>query len=213
MLVSTNKQSEVMEVEKRGTKERILEAATTLIVDNGYKETTTKDIAAAAGVSEMSVFRHYGSKQAILADIIRHYSFEYPIENGLREQLTWELEHDLVLLARMQYDFNLRNEKAILIRFKESRKLLEYGIDVKQDPTRLKQFFIDYFDEMYRRGRIVRADNEKLAIHFMSFNFGIFCNKLMDVYGPVSSVSKEEEVLFGAQCFARAIMPCAQRSM
>ena len=148
MLVSTNKQSEVMEVEKRGTKERILEAATTLIADNGYKETTTKDIAAAAGVSEMSVFRHYGSKQAILADIIRHYSFEYPIENGLREQLTWELEHDLVLLARMQYDFNLRNEKAILIRFKESRKLLEYGIDVKQDPTRLKQFFIDYFDEM-----------------------------------------------------------------
>ena len=62
-------------------------------------------------------------------------------------------------------------------------------------------------------GRIVRADNEKLAIHFMSFNFGIFCNKLMDVYGPVSSVSKEEEVLFGAQCFARAIMPCAQQSM
>ena len=111
MLVSTNKQSEVMEVEKRGTKERILEAATTLIADNGYTETTTKDIAAAAGVSEMSVFRHYGSKQAILADIIRHYSFEYPIENGLREQLTWELEHDLVLLARMQYDFNLRNEK------------------------------------------------------------------------------------------------------
>ena len=58
------------------------------------------------------------------------------------EQLTRELEHDLVLLARMQYDFNLRNEKAILIRFKESRKLLEYGIDVKQDPTRLKEFFM-----------------------------------------------------------------------
>ena len=53
MLVSTNKQSEVMEVEKRGTKERILEAATTLIADNGYKETTTKDIAAAAGVSDI----------------------------------------------------------------------------------------------------------------------------------------------------------------
>ena len=101
MLVSTNKQSEVMEVEKLSTKERILTAATNLIADNGYKETTTKDIALAAGVSEMSVFRHYGSKHAILAAIIQHYSFEYPIENGLREQLTWELEHDLVLLARM----------------------------------------------------------------------------------------------------------------
>ncbi len=205
MLVSTNTQSEVMKLEKQSTKERILEAATDLIADNGYKETTTKDIAMAAGVSEMSVFRHFGSKHVLLDAIIQHYSFEYPIEHGLREQLTWELEHDLVLLARMQYDFNLRNEKAILIRFKESRTLLAYGIDVKQDPTRLKEFFVEYFDEMYRLGKIVQADNEKLAIHFMSFNFGIFCNKLMDVYGPVSSVSKEEEVLFGAQCFARAI--------
>lgn len=206
MLVSTNTQSEVMKLEKQSTKERILEAATDLIADNGYKETTTKDIAMAAGVSEMSVFRHFGSKHVLLDAIIQHYSFEYPIEHGLREQLTWELEHDLVLLARMQYDFNLRNEKAILIRFKESRTLLAYGIDVKQDPTRLKEFFVEYFDEMYRLGKIVQADNEKLAIHFMSFNFGIFCNKLMDVYGPVSSVSKEEEVLFGAQCFARAIV-------
>ena len=206
MLVSTNTQSEVMKLEKQSTKERILEAATDLIADNGYKETTTKDIAMAAGVSEMSVFRHFGSKHVLLDAIIQHYSFEYPIEHGLREQLTWELEHDLVLLARMQYDFNLRNEKAILIRFKESRTLLAYGIDVKQDPTRLKEFFVEYVDEMYRLGKIVQADNEKLAIHFMSFNFGIFCNKLMDVYGPVSSVSKEEEVLFGAQCFARAIV-------
>ena len=52
MLVSTNKQSEVMEVEKLSTKERILTAATNLIADNGYKETTTKDIALAAGVHE-----------------------------------------------------------------------------------------------------------------------------------------------------------------
>lgn len=193
--------------ENLSTEEKIVEAATDSIAERGFKATTTKDIAMLAGVSEMSVFRHFGSKKAILAAIIHHYTFEYPIENGLREQLTWELETDLLLLARMQYEFNLKNEKAILIRFRESRKLVEYGIDVKEDPTRLKQFFIEYFDEMYRRGKIIRADNEKLAIHFMSFNFGLFCNKLMDVYGPITSVPKEEEVRFGAQCFARAIQP------
>lgn len=187
------------------TEEKILIAATGLIADRGFQGTTTKDIAHEAGVSEMSVFRHFGSKKAILQAIMKRYSFEYPIENGLREQLTWELEHDLLLLAQMQYSFNLRNEKAILIRFKESKKILEYGIDVKEDPTRLKKFFVEYFDEMYKRGKIIRADNEKLAIHFMSLNFGIFCNKLMDIYGPVTQISKEEEVRFGAGCFARAI--------
>ena len=129
------------------TEEKILAAATSLIADQGFQGTTTKDIAREAGVSEMSVFRHFGSKKAILQAIMRRYSFEYPIENGLREQLTWELEHDLLLLAQMQYTFNLQNEKAILIRFKESKKILEYGIDVKEDPTRLKKFFVEYFDE------------------------------------------------------------------
>jgi AcrR family transcriptional regulator len=194
-----------MQTENLSTREKILTAATTLIADKGFKETTTKDIAMASSVSEMSVFRHFGSKKAILAAIIQHYSFEYPIENGLEGQLTWELEHDILLLAKMQYELNLKNEKVILIRFKESRKLVEYGIDVKEDPTRLKNFLIKYFDEMSRRGKIIKGDNEKLAIHFMSFNFGLFCNKMMDVYGPITSVSKEEEIYFGAQCFARAI--------
>ncbi len=194
-----------MQTENVSTREKIIDAATILIADKGFKETTTRDIATASGLSEMSVFRHFGSKKAILMAIIQHYSFEYPIENGLKEQLTWELEHDILLLAKMQYEFNLKNEKAILIRFKESRKLVEYGIDVKENPTRLKNFLIEYFDEMYRRGKIIKEDNEKLAIHFMSFNFGLFCNKMMDVYGPITLVPKEEEIYFGAQCFARGI--------
>ena len=194
-----------MQTENVSTREKIIDAATILIADKGFKETTTRDIATASGLSEMSVFRHFGSKKAILMAIIQHYSFEYPIENGLKEQLTWELEHDILLLAKMQYEFNLKNEKAILIRFKESRKLVEYGIDVKENPTRLKKFLIEYFDEMYRRGKIIKEDNEKLAIHFMSFNFGLFCNKMMDVYGPITLVPKEEEIYFGAQCFARGI--------
>lgn len=194
-----------MQTENVSTREKIIDAATILIADKGFKETTTRDIATASGLSEMSVFRHFGSKKAILMAIIQHYSFEYPIENGLKEQLTWELEHDILLLAKMQYEFNLKNEKAILIRFKESRKLVEYGIDVKENPTRLKNFLIEYFDEMYRRGKIIKEDNEKLAIHFMSFNFGLFCNKMMDVYGPITLVPKEEEIYFGAECFARGI--------
>jgi len=194
-----------MQTENLSTQEKILQAATELIADKGFKETTTKDIAASAGVSEMSVFRHFGSKKAILAAIMKQYSFEYPIENGLREQLKWELEHDLLLLAEMQYHFNLRNEKAILIRFKESKNLLAFNIDVKKDPSLLKAFLLWYFDEMYARGKIFKADNEKLAIYFMSFNFGLFCDKMMAVYGPISTISKEEEIIFGAKCFARGI--------
>ena len=64
-----------MQIENVSTREKILAAATALIADKGFKETTTRDIAAASSVSEMSVFRHFGSKKAILLAIIQHYSF------------------------------------------------------------------------------------------------------------------------------------------
>jgi len=207
MLADTNNWESGRQMKTLSTREKILQAATELIVDQGFKETTTKDIAAAAGVSEMSVFRHFGSKKAILGEIMQQYSFEHPIENDLRERLRWDLEHDLLLLAEMQYNFNLRDEKAILIRFKESKNLLAFDIDVQTSPVLLKEFLIWYFDEMYAQGKIFKADNEKLAIHFMSFNFGLFCGKLMDIYGPISSVSKKEEIVFGVTCFARGIQP------
>jgi AcrR family transcriptional regulator len=197
-----------METENLSTKERILQAATGLIADQGFKETTTKDIALAAGVSEMSVFRHFGSKKTILADIMKRYSFEYPIGQGLKEQLIWELEPDLLLLARMQYHFNLRNEKAVLIRFKESRNLLELGMDMQHGTRSLKMFLISYFDEMRAQGKIIALDNEKLAAYFMSFNFGLFCSKMMSsVYGDIMSAGKEEEIRFGVQCFVHGITP------
>ena len=194
-------------MDKQATRERILEAATDLIAENGYKETTTKDIATKAGVSEMSVFRHFGSKKAILEAVNSRYTFNYPIEHGLKPKIQWDLDKDIYLFAKVQYEHNLKNEKAILIRFKESKKLIEYGIDVKDDPRQMKAFFKWYFDEMYKKGKLIKADNELLAVHFMGMNFGIFCNKMMDVYGAVSEISKEDEIRFGAACFAKSLKP------
>ncbi len=184
------------------TRDQILTAATELIAGRGFRGTTTKDIAAAAGVSEMSLFRCFGSKKALLAAIMERHTLAAPLTDSLREKLTWEPEHDLVLLAEIQYQQNRENEKALLIRFKEKERLAELGIDFKDDPRRLKAFLTEYFEEMQRRGRIVSADSERLAIYFMTLNLGIFCAQML---GPVSDVPAEEEVRFSARCFARGI--------
>src|SRR5512133_2109384 len=44
----------------------ILAAAAELIGERGYKGTTTRAIAEHAGVNEVTVFRHFGSKQGVL---------------------------------------------------------------------------------------------------------------------------------------------------
>ncbi|MDD1771586.1 MAG: TetR/AcrR family transcriptional regulator [Methanomassiliicoccales archaeon] len=57
---------------KTGTaKERILSSAFELFAEKGYGTTTTKDIAQRAGVNEVTVFRSFGSKEALFKEVIK----------------------------------------------------------------------------------------------------------------------------------------------
>jgi AcrR family transcriptional regulator len=48
---------------------RILQAALRLFAARGYEGTTTKDLAAAAGVAEGTLFRYFSNKKAILIEV------------------------------------------------------------------------------------------------------------------------------------------------
>ena len=54
------------------TRSRLLEAAAIAFSRGGYHGTTTAEIAAAAGVSEPTLFKHFGSKQALLTAALTH---------------------------------------------------------------------------------------------------------------------------------------------
>lgn len=56
------------------TRQRILDAARDVILTKGYEQSTTQEIAQAAGVAEGSVFSHFGSKQGLLTGLmVEHY--------------------------------------------------------------------------------------------------------------------------------------------
>ena len=50
------------------TRERLLAAALELFARKGFDATTVAEIAAAAGVTQMTFFRHFGTKEALLLD-------------------------------------------------------------------------------------------------------------------------------------------------
>jgi AcrR family transcriptional regulator len=61
----------VMALEKpTGTRERILAEAAELFAVRGYGATSTRDIADAVGIRQPSLFHHFASKAAILAELL-----------------------------------------------------------------------------------------------------------------------------------------------
>jgi AcrR family transcriptional regulator len=66
--------------ERESVRERLLKAAHELFTEQGYRATTTKQIAARAQVAELSLFRHFGSK----ADIFEASVLE-PLKTYIRQ--------------------------------------------------------------------------------------------------------------------------------
>lgn len=56
------------------TRVRILAATRGLYASNGSRGTTTREVAARAGVNEATLFRHFGTKVQLLTAMLDHYS-------------------------------------------------------------------------------------------------------------------------------------------
>ncbi len=69
------------------TRSRLVDVALSLFESHGYDETTVEQIAAAAGVSHMTFFRHFPTKDAVLLDdpfdpLIAHAVVDQPRTYG-----------------------------------------------------------------------------------------------------------------------------------
>ncbi|MGE5893688.1 MAG: TetR/AcrR family transcriptional regulator [bacterium] len=64
-----------MAIKPSVTKDRLLESALKLISHKGYLGTTTREIARTAGVTELTLFRHFGSKERLFEELLGRHTF------------------------------------------------------------------------------------------------------------------------------------------
>ena len=64
----------VNESDKKTTRQKILYNAIKLFADKGYTETSVRELAAASGIKEASLYYHFPSKNHILEEILDEYS-------------------------------------------------------------------------------------------------------------------------------------------
>ncbi|MFN2501755.1 MAG: TetR family transcriptional regulator [Pyrinomonadaceae bacterium] len=81
-------------------REQILQTAVNLFSQKGFKGTTTKEIARAAGVSEAMVFRHFSTKDELYGAILHNKSCQDGVHTFL-----WEQNQTLVEAMKAKDDF------------------------------------------------------------------------------------------------------------
>jgi AcrR family transcriptional regulator len=83
------------------TRQRLLEAAARIYARDGLNGATTRAIAADAGVNEVTLFRHFKSKDRLLSAVVGHSFGEQPVASRpVIPAPTANLRADLILLAR-----------------------------------------------------------------------------------------------------------------
>ena len=90
-------------------REQILQTAVTLFSQRGFKGTTTKEIARAAGVSEAMVFRHFATKDELYGAILDNKSCQdgirrFPWEENERLQQALEQKDDFAVFYNIALD-------------------------------------------------------------------------------------------------------------
>lgn len=152
----------------KNTRENIMTAARELFEKKGFAAATTKEIASLAGVSEVTLFRHFHSKRELFEKTLHSCLHPYTIEEYLKNGVTYDLEHDLRHIAfEMRATFNNNTPMLrMIMRDKIRDSAPEKHIKNKENCTR-KQL-LAYFTAMKQAGRL--SADPQYALNFFTTN-------------------------------------------
>lgn len=154
MQVSTCMQAELASP----TRQRLIDAAIRVCSDRGLHGATTREIAEVAGVNEVTLFRHFGSKEKLIAalfDQVLATLSESLNDNEADEQ---DLERDLFRYAQRHNELLTANEALIRTIIGEAQRHPEQARAVMCEAGRAKrELLIEYLRAAQNAG-VVRKD-------------------------------------------------------
>ena len=159
----------------RDTRTRILEAALHLFSKNGYLGATTREIAGRAGVAEITLFRHFPSKEKLFEEVVTGYSFLPQLKEMLPELKNMEYREALTALAKKFLE--RLTERRELIRIMQSEMTLYPSKVKKIYHSLIGEIFstlASYFKELQKQGTLRSFQPELAAKAFLGMFFSYF---------------------------------------
>ncbi|MFA6219042.1 MAG: TetR/AcrR family transcriptional regulator [Erythrobacter sp.] len=184
----------------------IVAAARDAFFEHGYAATSIEQVAAAAGVSKVTVYNHFGDKRALFAAAVEeqcaimrgHFSIVEITGGTLRDRLTMIGEAMVAFLSReemIQFDRRIAAE---------TERDPEIGAAfLAAGPHRMKRAFAGLLAAMAEAGEIAIDRPELAAEQFVSMCKGM--GDLERRYGMPSDPSRDRERIAAAvELFCRA---------
>ncbi|GAB2575303.1 TetR/AcrR family transcriptional regulator [Gracilibacillus alcaliphilus] len=193
-----------MHEQKISTADRILQAALQLMKDKGFNLVTIKEIADAANVSEMTVFRHFETKKGVLEAAIEKNKVVPSFKHTFTKHITWELEQDLSLIAHAYLDVMEGNESICLIAIQERFTLPELADLISDHTEQLKVAITEYFDQMQAKGKMMTLDSYTQASMFLAMLFSFFMSTALWEKRFIN-MAKEEFIANSVRTFCHGI--------
>lgn len=193
-------------------REQILQTAVSLFSQRGFKGTTTKEIALAAGVSEAMVFRHFSTKSelydAILGDKSCHDGIRFPWDENplLQEALKNKDDYNVFFniginaLVKQQADENFM--RLLFYSALEEHELADRFFN--EFVARLYEFIGDYIKERQTDGAMRKINPRIVVRTFLGMLIHHSLNNILwDRKRTILNISNEEaaknfaEILLG----------------
>ena len=177
---------------------QILAVAVRLFSERGFRGTTTKEIAQAAGVSEAMVFRHFATKVELYAAILDHKAcsgtnFEPAAmaADAIRRKDDRAVFESLALGALEHHEHDPEFQRLLLHSALEKHELAQMFFD--EFIRRVYEFLGGYIRERQREGALVQIDPSIVVRAFIGMVMHhSLSNNLWDPKRRLLNISNEQ---------------------
>ncbi|MCK9418000.1 MAG: TetR/AcrR family transcriptional regulator [Nitrospirae bacterium] len=181
---------------KKGiTKKRLLDATLKLISEKGYIGATTREIAHEAGVTELTLFRHFGTKERLFEELLKNHTFLPRLKELLPELDGLSYEDSLRLIAT-RFLLSLKERKSMV-------KIMYSEVTIY--PEKIKKLynkFIDdlqltlasYFRGLQKKGLLRNVSPEMAAKLFLGILFSYFRSEEIMRKGGMKKQKMEKNI-------------------
>ena len=192
-------------------RQKILRAATKLFLARGFVGASMDAIAAAAGVSKLTVYSHFEDKERLFQEIVRARCDSYNAPAGFEAKLNEPLERVLGEIGRNFLSLLLADEALQLNRVmvaESGRQPRMAELFYAAGPLRLVARLADHLRKLAQRGELELDDPREAAEQFLSLVKGrIQYRALLNLRPRTSRAQAGAQVDAAVKTFLRAFAP------